>query len=138
LLFGLPESMTARTIDSPNVMECSLHYPGGVEVAIAGGWYPGDVPFAMAFELRAGGGELRYANDHLQLLRPPEAMAEIALPAVDPYAKQLGYFIDCCRNGVAPSECTPESSALAVEFACAIAALAQSPQAQQRITLKAK
>jgi len=138
LLFGLPESMTARTIDSPNVMECSLHYPGGVEVAIAGGWYPGDVPFAMAFELRAGGGELRYANDHLQLLRPPEAMAEIALPAVDPYAKQLGYFIDCCRNGVAPSECTPESSALAVEFACAIAALAQSPPAQQRITLKAK
>jgi predicted dehydrogenase len=138
LLFGAPESVTARTIDSPNVVECSLHYPGGIEVAIAGGWYPGDVPFAMGFELRAGAGELRYAGDHLQLLRPPEPMAEIPLPAVDPYAQQLGYFLDCCRNGNAPSECPPESSAQAVEFACAIAALAQTPKAEQSITLKAK
>jgi predicted dehydrogenase len=137
-LFGMPESATARTLDSPNVMECSLHYPGGVEVAIAGGWYDGDVPFAMGFELRASGGELRYAGDHLQLLRPSEPIAEIALSAVDPYAKQLGYFIDCCRNNVAPSECTPESSAQAVELARTIAALAQSPQAGQRIALKAK
>jgi predicted dehydrogenase len=126
LLFGMPESATARTIDSPNVAECSLHYPDGVEVAIAGGWYPGDVPFAMGFDLRASEGELRFADDHLQLLRPPEPIAEIALPAVDAYAKQLGYFLDCCRNGVVPSECTPESSAQAVELACTIAALAQS------------
>jgi predicted dehydrogenase len=138
MLFGMPESASARTIDSPDVMECSLHYPGGVEVAIAGGWYSGDVPFSMGFELGASEGELRYADDHLQLLRPPEPIAEITLPTLDPYARQLGYFIDCCRNGVAPSECTPESSAQAVELARTIGALAQSPQAGQRITLQAK
>ena len=93
LLFGLPESMTARTIDSPNVMECSLHYPGGVEVAIAGGWYPGDVPFAMAFELRAGGGELRSpkSGSWRDLRRPrrsaPTQMWPIPSSHIPHYAK---------------------------------------------------
>ena len=66
---------------SPNVIECSLRYPGGLEVAIAGGWYTDNVPFAMEFDLRTSEGELRYANDHLQLLRPPAAPTEIALLA---------------------------------------------------------
>ena len=124
-LFGAPESATARTVGSPNVIECSLHYPGGLEVAIAGGWYTENVPFAMEFDLQASEGELRYANDHLQLLRPPAAPTEIALPQGDPYATQLAYFIDCCRNGHAPVECPPESSAKAVELALSISALAQ-------------
>jgi predicted dehydrogenase len=124
-LFGAPESATARTVGSPNVIECSLHYPGGLEVAIAGGWYTGDVPFAMEFDLQASEGELLYANDHLQLLRPPAPPAEIALSKEDPYATQIAYFIDCCRNGRAPLECPPESSAKAVELALSISDMAQ-------------
>ena len=124
-LFGAPESVTARTVGSPNVIECSLRYPGGLEVAIAGGWYTDNVPFAMEFDLQASEGELRYANDHLQLLRPPAAPTEIALSQEDPYATQIAYFIDCCRNGRAPVECPPESSAKAVELALSISALAQ-------------
>ncbi len=124
-LFGAPESATARTVGSPNVIECSLHYPGGLEVAIAGGWYAGDVPFAMEFDLQASEGELLYANDHLQLLRPPAPPAEIALSKEDPYATQIAYFIDCCRNRRAPLECPPESSAKAVELALSISDMAQ-------------
>ena len=124
-LFGAPESATARTVGSPNVIECSLRYPGGLEVAIAGGWYTDNVPFAMEFDLKASEGELRYANDHLQLQRPSAAATEIALSQEDPYATQLAYFIDCCRNGRAPLECPPESSAKAVELALSISALAQ-------------
>ncbi len=117
-------------------MECSLHYPGGVEVAIAGGWYAGDVPFAMEFDLQASGGELRYANDHLQLLRPPEPLAEIALPAVDPYANSL-LFYRLLSQGRAPGECTPESSAQAVELARAILLWRKVPR-RTTVTLKAK
>jgi predicted dehydrogenase len=136
LLFGVPESASAQTVGSPNVLECSLRYQGGLEVAIAGGWHAGEVPFGMGFELMSSGGELRYADDHLRLLRPPEATAEIPLEAIDPYAAQLAYFVDCCRNGRAPAECTPESSARAVELACAIRDLASSPEAEQSISLK--
>jgi predicted dehydrogenase len=124
-LFGAPESATARTVGSPNVIECSLRYPGGLEVAVAGGWYTDNVPFAMEFDLQASEFELRYVNDHLQLLHPPAVPTEIALPQEDPYASQIAYFLDCCRNGHAPIECPPESSAKAVELALSISALAQ-------------
>jgi predicted dehydrogenase len=124
-LFGAPESATARTVGSDNVIECGLRYPGGLEVAINGGWYADNIPFAMEFDLQASEAELRYANDHLQLLRPSAAPTEIALPEEDPYATQLAYFLDCCRNGHAPIECPPESSAEAVELALSISALAQ-------------
>jgi len=123
-LFGAPESATARTVGSDNVIECVLRYRGGLEVAINGGWYTDNVPFAMEFDLLASEGELRYADDHLQLIRPPAALTEIALPQEDPYATQLAYFLDCCRNGHAPDECPPESSAQAVELALSISALA--------------
>jgi predicted dehydrogenase len=124
-LFGAPESATARTVGSPNVIECSLRYPGGLEVAVAGGWYTDNIPFAMEFDLQASEFELRYVNDHLQLLHPPAVPTEIALPQEDPYASQIAYFLDCCRNGRAPVECPPESSAKAVELALSISALAQ-------------
>jgi predicted dehydrogenase len=119
-LFGKPESATARTVGSSNALECTLHYPGGVEVAITGGWYEGEVPFAMGFSLASRDGELRYAGEQLTLLRAPEPLALIPLAVVDPYAAQLGYFLDCCRRGAAPVECPPENSAAAVALACSI------------------
>jgi predicted dehydrogenase len=137
LLFGMPESATARTGDSPNVLNCGLHYPG-FDVTIAGGWHAGEVPFGMGYDLTSNTGDLSYVEDHLRLLRPPDPLAEIPLPSDDPYAKQLAYFLDCCRNRHAPLECTPESSAHAVELACTISALAQGPEAGQRVTLKRK
>jgi predicted dehydrogenase len=124
-LFGTPESSTARTVGSDNVIECGLRYPGGLEVAIAGGWHTDNIPFAMEFDLLASEGELRYADGHLQLLRPSAAPTEIALSQEDPYATQIAYFLDCCRNGHAPVECPPESSAQAVELALSISAQAQ-------------
>jgi len=128
-LFGAPESMTARTVGSANVIECSLRYRDGLEVAVAGGWYTDNVPFAMEFDLQACEGELHYADDHLQLLRPSAAPTEIVLPQEDPYATQLAYFLDCCRNGRDPLECPPESSAQAAELALSVSALAQGAKA---------
>ena len=117
-LFGEPESATAHTVGSPNVVDCKLQYAGGLEVVIAGGWHPGDVPFAMEYELQATEGEVRFEHDHLQA-----AGQEIILPAVDPYAAQISYFVECCREGKAPLQCPPESSAKAVELALSIAKL---------------
>jgi predicted dehydrogenase len=119
LLFGKPESVTARTVGSANVLESTLHYPGGVEVRIAGGWHDGEVPFGMGFSLESSEGALRYEGG---VLTGP--LGVIALAAVDPYAVQLGYFLDCCRSGAAPVLCPPASSALAVELACSARELA--------------
>jgi hypothetical protein len=59
------ESTTARTVGSANVIECTLRYPDGLEVAVAGGWYTDNVPFGMEFYVQASEGELRYAGDRL-------------------------------------------------------------------------
>jgi hypothetical protein len=82
----------------------------------------------MEFDLQASEGELRYAGDQLQLLRPSAAPTELALSKEDAYATQLSYFLDCCRNGHAPLECPPESSAQAVELALRVYSLANSAQ----------
>ena len=115
LLFGRPEGITAHTVGSPNVLESTLHYGGGVEVGISGGWYDGEAPFGMGFVLESSAGELRYEGGVLR-----DASGTIPLSDADPYAVQLGYFLDCCRQRVAPAECLPESSAQAVALACLV------------------
>jgi predicted dehydrogenase len=115
LLFGKPESVTARTVGSPNALESTLHYPAGVEVRIAGGWHEGEVPFGMGFSLVSSEGELRYEGG---VLTGP--LGVIPLASADAYAVQLAYFLDCCRRGVAPAVCPAESSMLAVELACSV------------------
>jgi predicted dehydrogenase len=135
LLFGVPESARALTVGSSNVLDCVLHYAGGFEVAIGGGWHAGDVPFKMGFELMSSGGDLGYTGGHLSLLRPPEPLAELSLRGSEPYAAQLGYFVECCRKGQVPVECPPESSAQAVELACAVRAVAEGVEGEQRISL---
>jgi predicted dehydrogenase len=137
LLCGPPERAAARTVGSPNVLECSLKYARGFEIAIAGGWHEGEVPFGMGFVLRSSGGELRYEGKHLRLSRASLPDEEIPLSAVDPYTAQLAYFVECCRSGQAPLVCPPESSARAVELACAVSGLAlQGDGTEQPITLK--
>jgi predicted dehydrogenase len=121
LLFDEPDGVTARTVGSPNVLESTLHYAGGVEVGISGGWHDGEVPFGMGFVLGSSEGELRYEGGVLT-----DSSGTIPLRAVDPYAVQLGYFLDCCRRGVPPAECLPESSAQAVELACSVRERASS------------
>ncbi len=117
-LFGEPESATAHTAGSRNVIECMLHYPGGLEVAIAGGWHAGDVPFAMEFDIQASEGEVRYEQEKLRA-----AGQEVALADLDPYAAQISYFVQCCRERKPPLACPPESSAKAVELALMVSKL---------------
>jgi predicted dehydrogenase len=137
LLCGPPERAAALTVGSPNVLECSLKYARGFEIAIAGGWHEGEVPFGMGFVLRSSAGELRYEGKQLRLSRASLPDEEIPLSAVDPYAAQLAYFVECCRSGQAPLVCPPESSARAVELACAVSGLAlQGDGTEQPITLK--
>jgi predicted dehydrogenase len=136
LLFGAPESVRARTIGTPHFLESTLRYKDGLEVAIGGGWLPGEVPFGMKFGLTSSGGELRYGSGRLELEQPPAAPTEIPLGTGDAYALQLAYFIDCCRNGRPPADCLPESSARAVELAIAVRTLAGSTEGEGPIRLQ--
>ena len=113
--FGEPAGATAHSAGSANVIESTLRYPNGLEVAVAGGWHTGEVPFAMEFDVQAAEGEVRFEQDKLVALG-----SEVTLPKSDAYANQLRYFVDCCREGKAPVECPPEESAKAVALALSI------------------
>jgi predicted dehydrogenase len=124
LLFGAPTSVVVRSPASHNMVDCSLKYPNGFEIAVDGGWYEGEVPFSMHFELASRAGELRYTAGQLQLAHPAGPVEPIVQAKSDAYAVQLAYFVDCCQKGHRPLECTPESSAQAVALALKVAAMA--------------
>ncbi len=132
-LFGAPTSAVVSSPASYNVVDCSLKYPDGYEIAVAGGWYEGEVPFSMHFDLKSRGGDLRYAGGQLQLTHPGGRVEEIVQAKSDAYAAQLAYFVDCCQNNRPPLDCTPESSAQAVELALKISAMAQGGVAEQSL-----
>jgi predicted dehydrogenase len=135
LLFGAPQSVTGHTDGSLNAIDCSLRYPDGFTVQVAGGWHAGEVPFGMGYELVSKAGTLEFKADQLELRRPPDAATPIALKTHDAYTAQLAYFVDCCRKGQEPAICTPQSSASAVALACAVRDLAAAGAIDQPLTL---
>ena len=118
-LFGLPDSVSARSLGPVDTLDASLHYREGTSVSIRGGWYPAGEPFAMGFRVSGdyGGVELRQgvlsekANGEWRQVAPPPG---------DAYRAELSYFIDCCRSRRQPEECLPLESARAVKLALLI------------------
>jgi len=122
-LFGQPRAVSAwgyenlaRGID---MLSAEFHYADGPAVTITGGWHhPKAYPFSMEYTVvgdegamdynSAGSDPTWYANDGTSLKR--------AVPPADGYEAELVYFLECCRAGVQPERCTPESSAAAVAW----------------------
>jgi predicted dehydrogenase len=142
-LFGLPAQLTAEPIESGNTVRCVLGYshnahPEGLTVEIAGGWFGDDRPFSMGFNARFAESELLFRDNRLSVLRSAgsaeesgqECGQELPLPAIDPYAEQLRYFIECCRTASEPTACPPAASAAAVRLALAVRDLAERAPGQ--------
>jgi predicted dehydrogenase len=126
LLFGPPVSASATSLDAPDAAHYTLHYADGLDVEIEGGWFRSGEPFAMSFAVATNSAELIFENDGVSIKQANGFTKTIPLSTEDPYARQLAYFLDCCRLSRIPSECPPESSAQSVELACSLRELACS------------
>ncbi len=115
-LFGMPNSVAARSLGPVDTLDASLHYRDGTTVSLQGGWYPAGEPFAMGFRVSTehGGSELK---DGVSSSKTNGEWCNIASPPGDAYQAELSYFIDCCHSGSRPVKCLPIESARAVKLA---------------------
>ncbi len=115
-LFGHPTSVSAVAQGEIDTMRGKLHYANGLEVLIEGGWFAPEVPFSAGFEI-AGSEETLSLQKEKLTLHLPFGEQSVEIPEHDAYLDELTYFIECCRNNVAPELCSPLESAQAVRFA---------------------
>lgn len=112
LLFGVPARVSALGLGSADAARITLEYDSGLNVQIEGGWFPPPLPFAMTFDVTAGGEQLRFDADGLH-----RAGRTLAIPKTDAYAAELAYFAECCHENRAPVRCRPEDAARALKLA---------------------
>ena len=123
-LFGRPRTVSAvghedmaHGID--NIL-ARFEYPEIGFVTVTGGWHHlGAYPFSMEFTVVGDGGVVEYSSAG----RPPtlyRANGESRTPELsgkDCYQAEIEYFLECCRTGIGPVLCPPESSARSVKLA---------------------
>jgi predicted dehydrogenase len=113
-LFGAPAAVSAT--GCADWVAGQLFYEG-FTVGIEGGWQASRAyPFCMEYRVTFDRGIVEYSS----AARPPVAFtdAERVLPlaAMDGYAAEIAYFVECCTAGKPPERCPPAQSAQAVEL----------------------
>jgi len=123
-LFGAPRSVSSvGHEDMPHgidMITSTFHYEGSTSVTITGGWHHvGDYPFSMEYTVMGDGGVVEFssAGRPATVYWADGKSEPLPAPEVDCYQAEIAYFIECCREGVAPSACAPAESALAVKVA---------------------
>lgn len=115
-MFGEPESITAA--GSGELINATFQY-GSAVVVIEGGWHEtGPYPFSMAFSIAGEAGTLEYSSSGLPLTlyRKDGAAPEvIAVPEIDGFAAEIGYFAECALENRQPELCPPHQSVVAVK-----------------------
>ncbi len=117
LLFGMPNAVSAKQIRDDDAINGSLSYANGFNVNVQGGWYKGDVPFSMGFQLETAGAGIRFDKNGLTLTDGASGEQALNLRDDDAYEKQLSYFLECCRTAHEPDQCPPDQSRAAVQLA---------------------
>lgn len=110
-LFGHPQSVRANSLGEVDTARCTLHYAGGFEVTVEGGWFTPEIEFSASFQLHAEAASLQFRDG---VLREGERIIE--LPEQDAYFDEIAYFVACCRTGTLPSRCPPAASLDAVRI----------------------
>jgi predicted dehydrogenase len=121
-LFGLPRTIQAAGYLSDDndidLIHADLEMADGVRVRVAGGWYPGDVPFGMSFTIAGDEGTLEFTSAGGKLTHyPAKGPASVIEAAGNAFQGELEEFIRCCREGSPSSICPPEESAQSVTVA---------------------
>jgi predicted dehydrogenase len=121
-LFGPPETVSATGYEALgagiDVIAATLHYSGGVGVAIIGGWHhPRSYPFSMEYTVVGDNGTVEYSSSAATgpvLYRADGESEPIPMTERDGYSAEIQYFVECCRTGRQPTLCPPRESAQAV------------------------
>jgi len=126
-VFGRPAGVRTMGVEEMEKgidwVQAELEYPGGPPVVISGGWHhPKSYPFSMEFTIIAEGGTLDFHSGlrPLTLYLADGTEEKPALPAVDGFAGELRYFVECAAANRWPEACRPEESAEAVRTMLAI------------------
>ena len=127
-LFGVPEAISATGHEDlrgglDNII-AQFHYENVDSVTITGGWHHrGEYPFSMEYTIVGDGGVVEYssAGRPARVYWKSGENEPLPIPEVDPFADEIGYFIECCNSAKAPELCPPRESALAVWAAQAMA-----------------
>jgi predicted dehydrogenase len=123
-LFGAPQAISSTGYEDLaggiDIVAGLLHGCRADSVTISGGWFhEGGYPFSMQYTVVGDKGVVEYnsAATNAVMLYDKSGTTEIPLGPIDEaYAKQIGYFIECCRSGRQPELCSPRESALAVHL----------------------
>jgi predicted dehydrogenase len=122
-LFGRPRAISATGCG--DWVSGRFFYDGFV-VGVEGGWLPPAYPFHMEYRVTMERGTVEFISNEM----PPTLYAgreqPLPLVAIDGYAAEIAYFIECCRTGAAPERCPPEESAEAVDLMRALLAARES------------
>jgi predicted dehydrogenase len=115
-LFGMPETVSARSMGSVDTIDARLQYANGVEVRIKGGWLDPGEKFSMGFDMAAERGTLRLDSGGLTLT-DATGTQPVKTEEGDGYQRELAYFAECCRRNLKPDRCPPEQSAQGIALA---------------------
>jgi predicted dehydrogenase len=115
-LFGMPETVSARSLGAVDTIDAALSYTNGVEVRIKGGWLAPGEKFSMGFEMVAEHGTLRLDGTGLTFT-DESGTQPVRTEEGDGYQRELAYFAECCRRNLKPDRCPPEQSAQGIALA---------------------
>lgn len=145
-LLGVPTSVVANGITNPrsgglDQAQALIGYAEGTGVADGGMIQPESYPFtsrlevlcergAIEYHFQAGGRsfEVGTPTNRLTVYRGQGDPEVLPVEQSDPFANEVGYFIDCIRNGEPASRATPRAARLAMQVGLAAKASAETGQ----------
>lgn len=117
-VLGKPDSMEATTLPgklSAHDYVCALwRYKSGADVKIEGGTrFHHQFPFEAAFSANFEKASIKYSSsspEHIIIASDNDTLHVPAGDAMEGYADELAYFVECLERNIKPEKCLPESS----------------------------
>jgi predicted dehydrogenase len=136
-ILGKPTSVAANGLINPRSggydhAQVLIDYDGGIGMADGGMTQPESYPFtsrlevlcergAIEYHFQAGGRsfEIGEPTNRLTVYREDGDPELLPVEQTDPYANEIGYFIDCVHNGTVAERATPRDAQVALQVGVA-------------------
>jgi predicted dehydrogenase len=113
-LFGHPRSLSATGFGD---WVAGQFFYDGFAINVEGGWQNSPAyPFCMEYRVSMEQGAVEYSSAGKPPTLYTDVEQKLPLAAMDGYAAEIAYFVECCKTNQRPDRCPPEDSALAVDL----------------------